>query len=763
MSSAQDNQPHSAAATGPTGPRSKNAAIAGLPSAPTILAVTADTVTAVLSWAPGADGGSPILGYEVTPYVQGVRQASQTFGPASTQTIAGLTSTVTYQFAVAARTAEGTGPESSLSQEVTANVSPTLLFNAPTSATVGIAYAATLNITHGAPPFLWSLDSGELPPGLTLNPVTNGISGVPTTAGVYPVVIRVVDAAGQSGTRLIVLTVNQTPVLVFPTPPLGEVTGPYAEQLTVIGGTAPFVWSLAAGTLPPGLALTPASGLISGRPTAAGAYLATIKVTDANGLSATKPIRLVIQPASEVTLTASTAATTFGKSVHFDVAVGPGTAEGTVSLIDELPNGVETPLGTFPLELNAASFDLQMPAFGLNRFRVQYDGTNPNAEAVSNTVTVEVSAAPGQLLIEQFAQSGVDGLTDQYVSLVNTTELDLPVAGFRIEAPDGISLLIPGTVRPVPPRRGFLVAAPAYSLSNIKPDLIVSDLGQGGLRLLAPDSANTVTDAAGTTPDFAEGTPLPAFSSPPFVHHAWNRLKVGGKPLDTTNNAADFRLVSTVRGPINGVPSALGSPSPQNSLGTYQQNPAMQSTLLDPDVSQSVAPNRVRTPGTLVIRRTITNRSGAPITQARVRITSLSQLNGAPLPGGTSPATHSHLRLVNPAVPTSSIKVNNGRTLLVRNLAMDLPATTPPGGGLATTLTIPLDLGGLAPGASVHIALTFAVDTPGPFWLAYDIDALGGSPMPAARFAATTPRQRASTARRPGDTPTASVVSGTLR
>ncbi|GAB3957041.1 hypothetical protein GCM10027614_71270 [Micromonospora vulcania] len=204
-----------AVGTGPASPRSKGAKIMALPAAPTIVAVTADTVTAVLSWAPGADGGSPILGYEVTPYVGGVRQASQTFGRASTQTVTGLISTVTYRFSVAARTAEGTGPESALSQEVTANVSPTLLWNAPTSATVGISYSATLNITHGAPPFVWSLASGTLPPGLALNPQTNGISGVPTTAGVYPVVIRVADSEGQSGTRLIILTVNLAPVLNF--------------------------------------------------------------------------------------------------------------------------------------------------------------------------------------------------------------------------------------------------------------------------------------------------------------------------------------------------------------------------------------------------------------------------------------------------------------------------------------------------------------------------------------------------------------------
>lgn len=128
------------------------------------------------------------------------------------------------------------------------------------------------------------------------------------------------------------------------------------------------------------------------------------------------------------------------------------------------------------------------------------------------------------------------------------------------------------------------------------------------------------------------------------------------------------------------------------------------------------------------------------------------------------------MRLINPATPTSSITVSDGRTLLVRNLAMDLPATSPPGGGLATTLTVPLELGGLAPGSSVHFALTFAVDTLGSFWIGYDVDALGGSAMPSAAKTATaakgskaTARQKALDARRLADSKKLSVISGTLR
>ncbi|MEV7988121.1 fibronectin type III domain-containing protein [Micromonospora sp. NPDC085948] len=751
---------------GPASKRSAGAKIMALPGAPTIIAVTADTATALLSWTPGPNGGSPITGYIVTPWVNGVRQPAQTFGAATTNTVTGLFPTTAYRFTVAARTSQGTGPESAPSDEVIANVSPTLLFNHPNDATVGIAYTATLNITHGVPPYLWSVDSGTMPPGISLNPVTNGISGVPTTAGVYPVVIRVVDAAGETGTRLISLVVNKAPLLNFPAPPLGEVDAPYSEQLNVIGGTGPFTWSLPVGSLPPGLTLDPTTGLLSGRPTTVGAYPSTVRVTDANGFAANRPIRILIQPKSVATLSVSTNATNFGNSVQFQVIVGPGVAEGSVTLIDELPNGVETPLGTFPLSLNVATFQIYVPAFGHNQFRAQYDGTGPLGEAVSNEVVIEVSAAPRQVVIDQFAQSGISGLADQFVSIVNGTAINLPIAGFKVEAPGGLSITIPGSARPLPPKRGYLIAATNYSLFNIQPDLVVPSLGQGGFRLVAPDAAHTVTDRAGSTPGFSEGPPLPAFNSPPFVPYAWNRLRIGGNLKDTANNVADFRLVATVLGPINGVPSTLGSPSPQNTLGTYQQNAAMQSTLFDPNVAASAAPNRVRTPNSLVIRRTLTNRSSAPITQARIRITSLSAENGAPYPGGSSPQVHSNLRLVNPVNATASITISDGRTLFVRNLSMDTPATSPPGGGLGTTLTIPIDLGGLAPGASIHIALSFAVDTPGSFWVAYDVDAIGGGVVPtiatSAKGAKAT-KQRAADAKRLKESQKVSVDRGTLR
>jgi len=66
----------------------------------------------------------------------------------------------------------------------------------------------------------------------------------------------------------------------------------YAQQLTTTRLTsfsnsafAPFTYSVVDGTLPPGLVLDPASGLLAGRLTNAGLYNFSVKATDADGMA----------------------------------------------------------------------------------------------------------------------------------------------------------------------------------------------------------------------------------------------------------------------------------------------------------------------------------------------------------------------------------------------------------------------------------------------------------------------------------------------
>src|SRR6202042_2712144 len=66
----------------------------------------------------------------------------------------------------------------------------------------------------------------------------------------------------------------------------GVVGVPFNSPAPMItGGTAPFTFSVATGTLPPGLTLNAATGAITRSPTAAGSF--AIQVTDANGAVST--------------------------------------------------------------------------------------------------------------------------------------------------------------------------------------------------------------------------------------------------------------------------------------------------------------------------------------------------------------------------------------------------------------------------------------------------------------------------------------------
>jgi hypothetical protein len=71
-----------------------------------------------------------------------------------------------------------------------------------------------------------------------------------------------------------------------------------ADTLSVDGGVPPFTWSVAEGTLPPGLTLAPASGEITGTPTAAGTFTFPVQVEDSSSpsLTATQDQTITIAP-----------------------------------------------------------------------------------------------------------------------------------------------------------------------------------------------------------------------------------------------------------------------------------------------------------------------------------------------------------------------------------------------------------------------------------------------------------------------------------
>jgi hypothetical protein len=92
------------------------------------------------------------------------------------------------------------------------NAAPALPASLP-GGTVNSNYSGPLAVSGGTAPFAFT-STGSLPAGLTLNPSTGMISGVPTQAGTTTFSITVTDAGGCSSTRSYLVTIGQSPTLV---------------------------------------------------------------------------------------------------------------------------------------------------------------------------------------------------------------------------------------------------------------------------------------------------------------------------------------------------------------------------------------------------------------------------------------------------------------------------------------------------------------------------------------------------------------------
>lgn len=75
------------------------------------------------------------------------------------------------------------------------------------SARVGVWYSNNLSVGGGRSPFDFSIDSGVLPPGLSLGPKTGLVSGTPSAAGSYTFTVRVFDANEATASRSLTLVV----------------------------------------------------------------------------------------------------------------------------------------------------------------------------------------------------------------------------------------------------------------------------------------------------------------------------------------------------------------------------------------------------------------------------------------------------------------------------------------------------------------------------------------------------------------------------
>ncbi|MHB1047224.1 MAG: IPTL-CTERM sorting domain-containing protein [Thermoanaerobaculia bacterium] len=272
-------------------------------------------------------------------------------------------------------------------------VSPATL---PTGGQPAVPYSVQLSATGGTAPYTFAVTSGALPAGLTLS--TAGLlSGTPTAPGTFTFTVTATDDAGCTGFRVYTITINPAtcPTMtilpdVLPNTILGA---PYSQPITASGSTPDtYVYTVTAGALPPGLALSPLTATktvtLAGIPTTIGNYSFTITATDENNCQVSHAYTILVNPAACPTVTVLPATLPYpelGLPYAETISATGGAAPYTFSVTaGALPPGLS--LG--PLGPDTASLSGTPTATGLYHFTITALDANgcPGTRAYTMTV-----------------------------------------------------------------------------------------------------------------------------------------------------------------------------------------------------------------------------------------------------------------------------------------------------------------------------------------------------------------------------------------
>jgi hypothetical protein len=203
-----------------------------------------------------------------------------------------------------------------------ASATPTVTVTNPGTQTGTVGTADTVQIqvsdTNTSPTYTYS--STDLPIGLSLNSSTGEITGTPTMAGSYTTTVTVNDGTSASSVNFDwtvnpSTTTTNTVTVTNPGAQTGTVGSAASLQIEATDSAAGQTLTYSATGLPTGLSISSTTGLISGTPTTAGSYSATVTATDGTGAKGTASFTWTINPTT---------------STNTVTVTNPGSQTGTV-------------------------------------------------------------------------------------------------------------------------------------------------------------------------------------------------------------------------------------------------------------------------------------------------------------------------------------------------------------------------------------------------------------------------------------------------
>ena len=233
--------------------------------------------------------------------------------------------------------------------------------NITNSSVLGNATQFTLAASGGTVPYSFSVVSGTLPTGISLQSPSSTTSltfagfwelfGRTEVVGTYNFTLQVTDANGVTATKALTWQVSPMEILYTSLPISTPVANPlvlnqpYNQPILIIGGTGNYTSWITAGPVYPGLSANSSNGVVSGTPTNTGSQTTAWTVTDSGSNTVIQNVSInATSNSSGVDISlggfANNAVFALGATSSVSLSPSGGTGPYTVVAVGALPAGV---------------------------------------------------------------------------------------------------------------------------------------------------------------------------------------------------------------------------------------------------------------------------------------------------------------------------------------------------------------------------------------------------------------------------------------